>query len=567
MESLNTSVLVIIGAVITLLMVAGLILSRLYEKASKSVAFVRTGAGGQKVVKDGGAIVLPVLHEIVRVNMNTLRLEVSRHREASLITKDRMRIDVTADFYLRVRPDEAAIANAAQTLGKLTMDANGLKDLMEAKFVNALRTVAAEMELEVMHEHRAEFVQRVRNVLADELDPNGLEMETVSLTSLNQTAIDHLDANNLFDAEGLTKITAIIEARRNTRNTIEQDTRVQIETKNLETDKKTLDIVRARETAVLEQERLVAELRATQQTDIQKIEADKARESQEAQIEAELKIRESQINAAKIGETLEIQKQADVKAAEIARKQMLDTRDIESRRAVEIADQDRTIAIAQKSEEEAAARARAEDARAIQVVAEQNVKTAEEVAAAERRKSVEIIRAKEAAEKDAVAVIVQAKAEHDAAHSRAMAVTTEARAAADSVLLAAGAQERKYAVDAEGARILNEARNTLSTEQIELELRKSVIEAMPGLIAASVKPLENIESIRLVDMGGTMGATGGNGGGDGSTGSLPDQVVQAALKHSVQRPILASLLQEIGLEGDNPVAAMGGLANTIKSIK
>ena len=42
---------------------------------------MRTGLGGQKVVMNGGALVLPIVHEVIPVNMNTLRLEVSRGRE------------------------------------------------------------------------------------------------------------------------------------------------------------------------------------------------------------------------------------------------------------------------------------------------------------------------------------------------------------------------------------------------------------------------------------------------------------------------------------------------------
>ena len=75
----------------------------LYLRSSKERAFVRTGMGGQKVVMNGGAFVLPIVHEVIPVNMNTLRLEVSRGREAALITRDRMRVDVVAEFYVRVQ--------------------------------------------------------------------------------------------------------------------------------------------------------------------------------------------------------------------------------------------------------------------------------------------------------------------------------------------------------------------------------------------------------------------------------------------------------------------------------
>src|SRR5215470_8956404 len=134
----------------------------LYLRSSKERAFVRTGMGGEKVVLNGGAFVLPIVHDVIPVNMNTLRLEVSRGRDRALITRDRMRVDVVAEFYVRVRAEEEAIANAAQTLGQRTMQAELLKELLEGKFVDALRTVAAEMTMEELHEKRGEYVRRVR---------------------------------------------------------------------------------------------------------------------------------------------------------------------------------------------------------------------------------------------------------------------------------------------------------------------------------------------------------------------------------------------------------------------
>ena len=101
---------------------------------------------------NGGAMVLPVLHEIIPVNMNTLRLEVRRAAQQALITRDRMRVDVMAEFYVRVKPSAESIATAAQTLGMKTMSPDELKDLVEGKFVDALRAVAAEMAMEELHE-------------------------------------------------------------------------------------------------------------------------------------------------------------------------------------------------------------------------------------------------------------------------------------------------------------------------------------------------------------------------------------------------------------------------------
>ena len=208
------SILFIAGAIVVGLIVIGLIFAKLYTRATKETAFVRTGLGGEKVIKDGGAIVLPVVHEIIPVNMNTLRIEVEKIQKDALITKDRMRVDVKADFYLRVAPNANGISMAAQTLGTRTTRAEEVKKLMESKFVDVLRAVAAEMSMTEMHEQRADFVQKVQQSVANDLEKNGLELESVSLTGFDQTDLQFFNENNAFDAEGRARLTKIIEEKR-----------------------------------------------------------------------------------------------------------------------------------------------------------------------------------------------------------------------------------------------------------------------------------------------------------------------------------------------------------------
>src|ERR1700730_12673035 len=132
----------IIGIIIVVIILAAILaaigvwlLHWLYRRSSKETAFVRTGLGGQKVVMNGGAFVLPIIHEVIPVNMNTLRLEVQRGREKALITRNRMRVDVISEFYFRVQSSPESIANAAQTLGQRTMQPEALRELLEGKFV------------------------------------------------------------------------------------------------------------------------------------------------------------------------------------------------------------------------------------------------------------------------------------------------------------------------------------------------------------------------------------------------------------------------------------------------
>jgi len=300
------------------LLIIGLILARLYKRASKEVGFVRTGFGGERVVINGGALVLPVFHETMPVNLNTVRLAVERKNNDALITFDRLRIDVKAEFYVRVRPDAQSIATAAQTLGMRTMHPDALKELVEGKFVDALRSVAAGMTMAQLHEQRSEFVQKVQQASSVDLAMNGLELESVSLTGLDQTSIEHFNANNAFDAEGLTKLTEQIELRKKSRNDIEQDTRVQIETKNLEASRQSFLISRDTEFARLEQEREIEMKRAAQASEVAREQALRQQEAEQARIEAKMQIDSQQIEADRAVKEAQI---AQAQALELARQE------------------------------------------------------------------------------------------------------------------------------------------------------------------------------------------------------------------------------------------------------
>lgn len=523
-------------------------LTTLYRRATKETAFVRTGFGGEKVVMNGGALVFPVFHEAMPVNMNTLVLSVVRRDAEALITLDRLRIDVKAEFYVRVRPDAEAIAMAAQTLGMRTMQPDALKDLVEGKFVDALRSVAAGMTMNELHEQRADFVQKVQQVSSNDLAMNGLELESVSLTGLDQTSIEHFNANNAFDAEGLTKLTEQIEARKKLRNDIEQDTRVQIETKNLEADKKSFEISRDQEYARLEQEREVEIRRAAQAAEIAREQAERNREAEVARITAKKQVDAQQIEADRLVEEARIDQQ----------------------RALEIARQEQQIAVQNKSREESQAKAEADAARAKAVEAEERVATARESEIAERQKKIELIEAAKQAERDAIAVKVQAEAEKDAATNRADALKFEAQGEAEAEKLRAEAARVRFEVEAAGQRAINEAANILSMEQISLQTKLALLKVLPEVIRESAKPMEAIDSIKIVQVDGlTNGGraandgAGGNGGGGAGSGNLASDAVAAALAYRAQAPVLDGLMKELGLDGSNLSGLVKGAAEAV----
>ena len=52
-------------------LIIGLLLAKLYRRSTRDEAYVRTGLGGQKVVLDGGSLVLPVFHSTAAVSGST----------------------------------------------------------------------------------------------------------------------------------------------------------------------------------------------------------------------------------------------------------------------------------------------------------------------------------------------------------------------------------------------------------------------------------------------------------------------------------------------------------------
>jgi len=542
----------ILGLVVVAIVVAIVVLlfHWLYLRSSKERAFVRTGMGGQKVVMNGGAFVLPIVHDVIPVNMNTLRLEVSRGRDKALITRDRMRVDVISEFYVRVQAMAEAIASAAQTLGQRTTQPDALKELLEGKFVDALRTVAAEMTMEELHEKRGEYIRRVRSAVAEDLLQNGLELESASLTQLDQTAMEFFNPSNAFDAEGLTRLTEQIERRKKIRNDIEQDTMIQIRNKNLETEKLSLDIDLDAESARLSQERQIEIARAGQRAELARERAEKQQLAERAEIAAREQIERARLESDRLLETERIGKEREIEAAEIER-----------RRTVEIAEQLRSIAIAEQSKAQSEAQAAADTARALAVAEEEKVFTVRETEMASRRKAIELIGAAQEAERSALGIRIAAEAERLAADDRGAAVRAQAEAEADADKIRALASRLRHEVDAEGVRAMNEAQNVLSLEARGSAARLRLIDKLDVIIREQVKPLENIEGIKILHVEGLGGGGSGGGGGDfaGTGGGFSDQVVNSALRYRAQAPLVDELLREIGIDAgkSGPALATG----------
>jgi uncharacterized membrane protein YqiK len=333
-ETLGSVILWLVVLAVAIV-IAVYLLRWLYQRSTKETAFVRTGFGGEKVIVSGGAFVIPVLHDVTPVNMTVMRIEVERRETQALITKNRMRVDVIAEFFVKVGSSREAVSFAAQTLGRRTLQPEGTRDLLEGRFASALRTVAAQMTLEQMHEQRQEYAQRVKTVALEGLSQNGLDLESVAIVDLDQTNLEFFDSSNAFDAEGLTQLTETIEARRRMRNEIEQRTQIEIRTQNLDAQRKSLDIDREGEYARLEQEHDIEVRRTAQRLELARDRAIRDQESEQALLAAREEVEKSRFVQERNLAEARIHNQEEIERREIARRRLIDEAEMKSRELTE----------------------------------------------------------------------------------------------------------------------------------------------------------------------------------------------------------------------------------------
>lgn len=520
--------------IIVLFLFIGLVMARLYKRATRETSLVKTGSGGRKVIMDGGAIVVPFLHEISKVNMKALRLEVSRANEQSLITKDRMRVDVGVEFYVSVNATEDGISRAAQTLGDRTFHVNQLREMIEGKPVDGLRAVAAQMSMDELHENRASFVQEVQNAISENLLKNGLELEAVSLTALDQTPFESLDENNAFNAVGMQKLAAVIATSRKERAEITAKADVSVARSVMEAEKRKYQIEREQKEASIDQIREIQTLQAKQEAEITQNQGSSDQAKEQARIERERAVRAA-----------EIERERTIREAEIAKE-----------RELEVADQERQIIVARKSEEESEARASADNACAEAKKASEAIETARAVAEAERQKRIALIEAEKEAERQATAIRLAATAEKDAASDRASAKLEEAQADADAIKVRAEAKKADLLATAEGQTAIAKSENELNAEIIAMKIRLASLEAMPAMIAEMVKPAEKIDSIKIHQVTGLNGRGASGDGAGGTPGTPVNQALDSVLGMALQMPAMQALGKELGVSLENGIGGV-----------
>lgn len=527
MSWLITLIIIILAIVI-----AVWFLNRFYRKATREVALIRTGFGGKQVILDGAALVLPFLHQVSEVNMKTSRLEIRREGSRSLITQDRLRVDLAVEAHIRVRPDEDGVAIAAQAFGGKTFRPVELQEIIEGKLSGAVQGVVAQLTMDELHEKRLDFVSKVRQALQEDLSQDGLDLESIALTHLDQTPFHALDENNAFNAVGMRRLAEIISQNKKERAAIEADAEVAVRQSELDATKRKLVIEREQEQAQIEQHLSIETLKA----------------DQNAQIAERNAAAEQRAQAARIT------KDREVRAAELDKERQLRELQLNTQLATELAQQQNQIDLAHKSSEVFQAEIESNRARAAAAAAEESIQTEKDKAIAARARDIAIIRAAEQTEVETQRSL--SAADTIRSHAQAESDARQARAVADSesALLKAKSRQAELQAEAVGRKALAEVENGLSEAVIQMRLQQHKMDTMPQLVAQMMKPVEKIEGIRINQITGFSGI----GGGSENTNGKPmvNQAIDGLLGMAVQLPVLQKLGRELGVNLEQGLAGI-----------
>ncbi len=538
---------------------------RFYRRCGADEALVRTGLSGNNVQIGGGILVFPLVHQLLRVSLRSVKLSVERSAKNALVTADKIKANVTTELYIKVEPLKDDVLAAARSFGERNLDEHAIAELIEGKLTDALRSVSANQTFMSLHANRKQFAERIQEVLAEELKKNGLTLENVSITGFAMVPVKDLDPSDVFDAEGLRAITESVQTNRELTNRIQREKDNQVIEQNVAARKKQLELEQEQKMAEADQARKVQEYAAIQaaetakavylqdQTrDLAALEKEKAiavglaakqRAEREAQIVAEQAQQAAEIAKQRVIEAANIEKQKIVQAAEVDRQKALEAASIDKEKAIEVARIAKQIAITQSQEQEARAAAAKALAVAEEEKAKQAIITVETTAKAEREKAIQVIQAQADAEVKKALAEAEAAQLRIEAEAKAIAAAREAEAA---VLLAKATVQRGEA-EAQARRVMLEAENQIAARVVMRDVLLKVLEHAPEITRELMAPAKAIREIRVLQTSGMGGASNGSGNGQAAFGAM-SPILKGVLDAGAAYPLLRELISFAGAD-------------------
>ncbi|MDC9736712.1 MULTISPECIES: hypothetical protein [Proteus] len=460
--------LTIIGCVILVILGLFGLFKAFYIKVPQGTALIVNDMTSQPKVHFTGALVYPVIYKKEFMRISLLTLEVDRRGKDGLICQDNLRADITVAFYLRVNETTEDVLKVAKAIGvDRASDHQAVSTLFSAKFSEALKTVGKQFELSKLFEDRQNFRDRIVDVIGKDL--NGYALEDVAIDYLEQTPKSALDPNNIFDSEGIRKITEITAIHNIETNQKERDQELAIQKKNVETREASLALERQQADAEARQQREIDNIRARESSETLRVQEEERLKAEQARIQTQQEIEIREENRMR---EVEVAQQNRTRAVAIEQER------VNRARELEIVAREREVELQRIEKEKALEEERKNISNVIRervavekTVAqeEERIKEVREVSEAERMRQVTVINAQAEAEESLVRQVKKAEADESSAKHKAEEISTMAKAELEASVKQAEAKKRlAEGIEAEHAALgLAEARVRQATAEAE----------------------------------------------------------------------------------------------------
>lgn len=464
--------LIPIGICVAVVAIVIVFLCSIYKVASIDKALIITGGKEPKIKVSGGSFVIPIFRKAQTFDLCMLTVKADRD-EIRTVTS----VPIVTDWTAQIRPDTSDMNNLRKAIMSFKeRGQDGIIQDVKLTLTGAVRDIVASMTPEAVLRDKAEFAQKVKDTVQDEMSNMGMELVSLNIQDIS-------DNNHYYDNIAALDMEEKRLAAENKRAEIDRDVR----TKQAEAEKIASQNELDSELAISEKQR-----DNNLKMAVFKAETDKA--NADAAIAGELQstIRQQEI-AEQMGR-VEVVRQEQANLAALKKKEVIVTE-------------------AQAEKEKSQIHAEAE-ANIRKIQADAQVQVAEKEATAVK------IQAEAAAEKtkkegQAIADVQKQKgiAEAEVVRQKGLA---DAEIARQKGLAEAEAEKAKLLAQAEGERALADAR--ASNEKVNFEIERMKIEANAKIEIATktAQIMANLgQNAEFVNIGG-----GGTAGALGKTGNV-----------------------------------------------
>lgn len=406
------------------------IAGKFYVKVGPDEAIVKTGMGGMSVIIDGGALIWPVIHRYEKMDLTLKSFEIAREGSEGLICKDNIRADIKTAFFIRVDKTAEEIKEVAQSIGcKRASQVETLRELFDAKFSEALKTVGKQFEFVELYDKRDKFKNEILKVIGTDL--NGYRLDDCAIDYLEQTRLELLNPNNILDAEGIKKITELTSNEKIKENHFTREREKTLKKQDVEAQEAILELERQRIEATERQKREVAEIQAREHASAAKVQEENRLAAERAKIAVDEEIGIANQNKERTILVAQRNKERTdaVELERINRDKTLEATERERVVGLAVVEKEKALELERRNIQEVI-RERVIVERSV-VEEQQKIKDTEAFANAERTKKVEITAAETAAEQSLVKEIKAAEAARKAAESTAAMIRIQAEAHRD----------------------------------------------------------------------------------------------------------------------------------------